>query len=347
MALLFDGYLNRARAYLQHEQWEEALRAIRGALHILPTAREAVQCQVDILCGMQEWEQAAEALELALCAHPYWPWAILELVDLMVLRLQRSEQVWRWLQRLRLCHHLSSEERIRGRILQANALLDQERLYEASLCLRNALKDDPRHPQLLFLDGLISLQLNNYYAAASAFHKVLAQDKEHAEAHYHLGWTFRGLDQLRLMREHFRITYELDQLDPTPLRFSPSMFLQLAHEALHQHGQADYCASIQVATEVMPSRSILEEFPHDPRRLGVLVRDETSPFWDEEQGLPQGTLILFQRNVERLCFSEQDIRDEIVHIVHRELAAFSAWQPAHPLPDTNDTPVEASDSAHG
>ncbi len=324
MALLFNGYLKRAQGFYQQQQWEDALRAAQSASHILPSARDAISCEVEILYKMKDWERAVEVLLRGLRYHPYWAWAILELSDLMINQLQEADQAWRWLQRLKLCPRLSQEETVRCCSLKVSAFLEQDRLFEASRCLCSTLTLFPRDKDLLFLQGWVELQRDNYYMAASALNRVLKQEPDYSDAHYYLGWAFRGLGEFRLMQEHYRRTYALDLLDTTATCFHPQTFRNMALEVLSLCGQTRDCGSIKLVVCPNPPASIVEDFPYDPRCMGVFSSKSHHLAGPSDEYLPPtGTLYLFQRNIERLCLTEEEVRDEILHVTNREIAAAS------------------------
>lgn len=327
MALLFDSYLKRAKAFQERQEWKEALRAVQGALYILPSAKDAILCEFEILHKMEAWDSAARALRDALKYHPYWTWAILELADLMINRQQEATEAWRWLQRLKLCTSLSRTEYVRWRCLKVSALLEQERLFEAVRCLRCGLDRYPNDKDLLFLQGWVELQRDNYYVAASSLHRVLKQDPNNSDAHYYLAWAFRGLGEFRLMQEHYREAYELDLQDRRALRYDADLFHTMAQEAIDSCLEPGERASIRLVVLPLPPASILDEFPYDSRRMGVFCPRSDAPKTSSDAFLPLvGTLFLFQRNIERLCFNERDIRDEILHVANREMAAYSHWR---------------------
>lgn len=325
MALLFANYLKRANIHKDQLDWDSALRAIRSALYILPTAKEALRVHVKILRGMEDSEQAASILEEALEYHPYWPWAILEMSELLVCQLQRSSEAWRWLQRLRLCQHLTPREQVRWCCLKVKALLDQHRWYEASQDLRQALALFPHDPKLLYFQGWVALQRHNYCGAASAFLKVLKQDPEDANTHYHLGKAFHGMGEYRLMREHFSIVYELDAENDAPLRQSHQEFLNVALEALDSLGHSIDCSNIRVVVEESPSSEILNIFPYDPRNFCLFVPELATS--DSEK--PQGTFFLFQQNLERTRLRGEALREKIVRVYRQQLATSNNIAPAN------------------
>lgn len=328
MALLFESYLNRARTCQRKHRWKEAQRAIHSALHILPTSKEAITCQVEIYGGLEEWEQAARVLEHALIYHPYWTWAILELAELSIHRLQRASDAWRWLQRLKMCQFLTKQEQVRWWVLQASALAVQDRLYEASRMLSDGLECFPSEHQLLFLHGWIALQLGNHAGAVSSLERLLKQDPEYADAHYYLALAYQATEQVAPMREQFRWTYALDCEDGSPLYMPTKTFQALAKDVLCAFGQSHSCSSIRCVVQEIPPVSVLDEFPHNPRRSGIFFcQGKSLDHCEDFFHPPMGTLILFQRNIERFCAGEDDIRVEIFNTCLRELGGIPNAQP--------------------
>lgn len=326
MALLFESYLRRAQLCKKDRQWREAQRAVEAALYVLPTSKEAITCQVEIYYGLRDWSKAQHTLEQALSHYPYWPWAILELVDLMVYRLQSAPEAWRWLQRLKMCHPLTEQEQVRGASLKAAALVLQERWYEASRSLRDSLRFFPRDPQLLFLRGWVALQRDNYYGAVAALKPLLKQDPEYADAHYYLALAYQGMEEWALMKEQFRWTYALDCEESSSLQVSPRDFRVMVDDVLSELGLYSQQTSISWAVQEFPLPWILDKFPHNPRCSGVFLSHPRPSLTScETTGLPTGTLYFFQRNVERFCSSLEEIRREICHVSVRELATYLGW----------------------
>lgn len=314
-AALFQKYLEKANKELHLGRFENAQEAIRSASYIQPEHVDVICCQVEIFRAQGHFQEAAQCLQRALKLHPYRPWWVLELADLLINRLQEPGLALDWLGRLMRCTELSSSQKLRAFRLQVEALIDQERLYEASLVLHNALSFFPIDLDLLFLRGWVCLHRSNYYGAASAFHRILRRDPGHADAHYHLGLAFAALGELRLMRCHFEQAYELDRQEEEPPRFARELFEQLVQQSLTPELLAQL-PSFQIEIFAYPPPEMLDELGLDPRRPGMLLRPLEGVSCLGHWGSP--VLVLFQRNIERFCSSEREVLDEIRGLIRRE-----------------------------
>lgn len=312
MPALFTKYLHRATTSLHQNNIESALKSINSALHIDPSNLEALQKKVEILQRSGHFQHTVECLTQALQHHPHQTWWVLDLAELLINRLQRPDEALFWLGRLFRCRSLSSTEEQRATRLQAEALIDQERLYEAWLVLRKASSTYPNDLDLLFLRGWVTLQLGRYCASASTFQKILRRNNDHTDAHYYLGVAYEGMGEFTLMQRHFAATYRLDKLFPPELRFSAQQFKLIAQQAIAQETCDDL--HIQLSVLPYPPSSILDEYPHDPRRMGILRQTNTP-----HSSKPTFRLTLFQWNVERLAFTEHEILEEISIVLQQEL----------------------------
>lgn len=314
MEALFQKYLDKAKEELRRGQVEQAQEAIESASFMQPEHVDVICCQVEILRARGAFEEAASCLQAALKLHPYRPWWVLELADLLINRLQEPALALDWLGRLLRCNQLTPNQQLRAFRLQVEALIDHDRLYEASLVLHRALSFFPLDLELLFLRGWVCLHRSNYYGAASAFHRILRRRPEHADAHYYLGLAFAALGELRLMRCHFEQAYALDQQEDVPLRFAPEEFAEIAEQVIRFEPFVRLPA-VTLEVHPFPPPDVLEDIGFDPRRSGVLLRPEESS--SPRQHL---TLLLFQRNIERFCCSEREIFEELQQIMQREFA---------------------------
>lgn len=323
METLFHKYLEKAREELCRGRIARAEEAIASASYMHPGHVDVICCRVEVLRAQGRFQEAAICLQKALKQYPYHPWWVIDLADLLINRLQEPALALDWLVRLLNCCELSAPQKLRAFRLQAEALIDQERLYEASLSLHTALAFFPRDMHLLFLRGWVCLQRGNSYGAASAFHSILRRDPEHGDAHYYLGLAFAALGELRLMQCHFEQAYTLDQADTTPLRYSADAFERFVQQSLSCESLADI-PEFHVHIQGYPTLEMLGELGLDPRQPGFL-QPPTSASVPHIGPLHMPVLILFQRNIERFCCSEREMMEEIQQLVLREWAHWGSY----------------------
>lgn len=322
MAALFKKYLQKAKVELAKEQLSTALTAINSALHLKAHDLEALRCKVDILRQSGDFEAAASCLMAGLKSHPHLTWWLLELAELLINRLEQPTAALEWLERVFRSRHSTDVEERRAFRLKAEALIDQDRLYEAWLVLRKATHTHTEDIDLLFLRGWVTLQMGRYCASASTFQKILRQKHDHSDAHYYLGVAYEGMGESSLMMRQFELTHQLDRILPPEIRLSCDEFRQLAEQAVQELG--DEIPSIRLKIQDYPTETILKDYPHDPRRMGWLQR---SKLYLCRVHSPELFFEVFQWNVERFCFTPREVVEEIKVVLQQELADFQYLQP--------------------
>ncbi|HAA54662.1 MAG TPA: hypothetical protein DCE42_07880 [Myxococcales bacterium] len=314
MSALFKKYLAKARQDLLQHELEDGLKAVNSALHMKPGDLEALRCKIDILLKLGHFQKAADHLMVGLEQHPFQSKWMLELSELMINRLHQPSEALRWLSRVFRARGVSEEDERRAYRLQVEAMIDQERLYEAWLVLRKACTVFPEEADLLFLRGWVTLQLGRYYASASTFQKLLRIKPEHVDAHYYLGVAYEGMGEASLMLRQFSHTHKLDQVMPPQLRLSASAFRRIAERVLDEMWPLRGAPLLCIRD--YPDSSQLAEAPHDPRRMGMLSPNiELSRQGEQPQ---RWRLTFYQWNIERFCFTPEEIEEEMVAILRQE-----------------------------
>jgi len=314
MRPLAKKYLQKAKTAYAQDRLSQAYKHLDAALHIAPEDPKVLRCHIDFLKEKNLFEEAVNCLLQVLEKQPHQPALVLELAELMINRLQQPNRALVWLNRLLHARCLKPKQEQRVHELEAEALLDQERFYEAWLKLRQALRKYPKNIKLLFWYGWSTLQLERYYAAASTFQKVLRLEPEYVDAHYYLGVAYEAMGEYSLMRKQFATTHHLDLLYRPEPCFSRVELAQIATQILREEWRLE-SPMIGLQLRNYPDSSILDEFPFDPRRMASLERGYSA---SRKLSEAKDYLVLYLWNIERYCGKIEEVREEIHLLLQQE-----------------------------
>ena len=310
MRPLAKKYLERSKQAQYQNLFSKALDFINSALYIAPNSTELIECKLEQLKYLGHFNEAAilltEALEHDFCCS----WGI-ELAELYINHLSKPKQALTWLGRLLYSKELSSEEEQKVFLLEAEALFEQQRFYEAWLKLRQACRKYPENKKILFWYGWVNLQLERFYPAALAFRKLIKSEPKHVDAHYYLGVVYESLGEFSLMKRQFSLTHCLDLACPPEPRFEMKEVLSRVEEILEEEQErTGNCLDIQVFD--YPRFLSLKEHPHDPRRIAVLLPTPV------ESEIEQKSLVLYLWNIDRYCRNVDQLCEEIRFLLREE-----------------------------
>jgi tetratricopeptide (TPR) repeat protein len=325
MQELFEKYKQRARQERERGHLEEAARAVDSALFLEPLDDDALILCVRILQDKGDLESALERLEERLAQSPYHVWAILEIAEILINSLQRSEDGLLWLARFFRLRGMKPRQEIQACRLRAEALLDQGRYEEAWSFLQRALKRYKEEQSLSFLAGWTALRIGKPQEACRSFCSVLVQEPEHADAHYYLGVAYEYLANPEACRAAFLQTYALDRETPPHLRLSLPEFRK-AVLSIAKTEIVGFEHTLLVRVSSYPDNRLLSLSPGDPRRMALSFTPRLSLHLEE--AAPVTILYLFHWNIERFCSSSDEIQREIRFILQEEVAALRLWTPS-------------------
>jgi len=182
----------------------------------------------------------------------------------------------------------------------AYALYQVCRFEDAKREAEHAVASDPKCPDALDVRGLVAEREGRFEEADSLFARAAKLDPERF---------------------------------PRPERLSDAEFLSVLAEALDelraQPAFGPHVDEVAVTAEEVPSEEVLLDGmpPLDPELLGLFVgtaRDEMS-FEGPTLGSPPRVLI-FRRNLGRICATRAEMRDEIVRTLRHEFAHYLGFE---------------------
>jgi predicted Zn-dependent protease with MMP-like domain/Tfp pilus assembly protein PilF len=264
-------------------------------------------CLVGMVSAQRgETEAALLALERALTLSP----------GLTAARLEKARVLYDEARFEDVIEALREEGSVEGLYLAASALYELGEHEEADEVTRRALALEEL-PELRHLEALLRLQRAEPQEALAAATRSIELDPELAEGHHALGLSFT---QLRQIDEADAAFARAAALDPEsyfkPYRVSAEEFDDVVDEALDELPEQfeSYLENVEIAVEDVPDTALVKdglEFDLLGLYSGSTIRSES---WD----LPD-RVILFQRNLENISPTRDDLVEEIRDTVYHEI----------------------------
>ena len=180
-------------------------------------------------------------------------------------------------------------------------------------------------PGILCRLGDLRMALGDADAAEAAYTAAAEQDGSWADAFHGIGLVYQERNDHDAMVQAWLQVRELDLAAPPPsLHLDPDEFERIAEQAMAELPQQaiDRLANVPVFSEDLPSEELIREGT-DPRLLGLfsgIPMPEKSSMGGQVVSLD--AIHLFQRNLERVCASKEELAEEIRVTVLHETAHF-------------------------
>jgi tetratricopeptide (TPR) repeat protein len=185
--------LDRATAYQEEDDFDGVLACAEEAARQAPRSVEAHHNRALAFMRLGRFDEARDALSLALALAPDDAECLELAAELYINRLPpTAERTAIGLEYARRGRARTGGARNRGRsarlsLLEGQALVDLGRSAEALEPLEHALRLNPGDVSARYEQGVAQFELCRFPSARKAFEEVLARDEKHAHALYHLG----------------------------------------------------------------------------------------------------------------------------------------------------------------
>ncbi len=300
------GPWDRIHELLEAGSLDEAAFEAQRALAEAPGSADA-HCLVGMVSAQRgDTEAAIESLDRALALSP----------GLSAARLEKARVLYDEARYEDAIETLREEGSIEGLYLAASALYELGEHEEADELARRALGIEEL-PELRHLEALLRLQRGQPEEALAAAKRSIELDPELAEGHHALGLSFTQLGRIDEADAAFARAAALDPASYfQPFRVSREDFDEVVDEALAELPEEfeSYLENVEIAVEDVPDAALLEEgLEFDLLGLyrGATIQSES---WD----LPDRVL-LFQRNLENISPTRDDLVEEIRDTVYHEI----------------------------
>ncbi|MFQ5416707.1 MAG: metallopeptidase family protein [Myxococcota bacterium] len=305
---------------------EEALAWLDEALIAHPDGAEAHNGRGEILWDEGRVDEALHEFERSLCADPKFTTAHLNRVELLVEDMGEFEQA------MALCDELLAGDPAMPRLdraseaevhyLKAKAVFYLDDLEGALFLVRRALKTAGEVPIYRAFDGQILFELGRFSDAKRSLDIVVATDPESAHARYHMALVLERLGSEEAAAESFAKANALEPIQyPLPVEVGEVEFREAAAAAWDNLPRSirEYVEDVPILVEDYPSVEMLAAENVSPQILGLYIGVPATEAEVTGQAQDITRVILFKKNLEKVCRDEDELIDQIQITVRHEV----------------------------
>ena len=305
---------------------EEALAWLDEALRAHPDGAEAHNGRGEILWDEGRIDEALHEFERSLRADPKFVTAHLNRAELLVEDLGEHEQA------VAMCDELLSgnpelprlDKGIEGEVhyLKAKAVFYLDDLEGALFLTLRAIKTAGEIPIYRAFDGQILFELARYEEARRSLETAVALDPEAGHALYHLALVLERLGDEDGACHAFEKANALDPDHyPLPTAVEDSFFRRAVSEAIDNLPRSirEYVEDVPVLVEDFPSEDVLAGESVSPQILGLYIGTPRTEAEITAQTPDVTRVMLFKRNLEKICRDRNDLVDQIQITVRHEI----------------------------
>jgi predicted Zn-dependent protease with MMP-like domain len=223
------------------------------------------------------------------------------------------------------------DDMIEAYYLRAEVLAEKGEHRKALLAYDAAEAGAPDDPQVLSGKGEALFNLWLFERALPSFEAALRADPRCARAHRGIALALDRLGRRKLADMHFARAAKLDpEYYPAPVRVPRGEFDRVAREAIEALPRpiVERLGPIGFLVEDYPELPMLADRPDDadPETLGVFFGEEI-PARFEERGIRfvPNHIHLFQRNLEQLVATREELDEEIRTTVWHEIGHYLGY----------------------
>jgi predicted Zn-dependent protease with MMP-like domain/predicted Zn-dependent protease len=289
-----------------------ATRSAQELLKLDPGSPEGETLLGAIASAQGDTEAAALHLEKAMELDPEFIEPLLYAIELHLFQLDDPETALR-LSEQALGVAEEEDEYVEALLLQADAHVALGDADAARECLADLPPVDLGEPSFHLRAGQLLLDLNEPDRAEKHLRAAASDELLAADAYHALGLLAEDQGDRAAMIDCFRKVHELDRKGPRPSwALSEDAFEKVAEEALTELSpaiRARLANTPILARDFPPAEMVSEGF--DPRLLGFF---SGVPYPDKQNvggGGHLDCILLFQRNLERACRTDEELKEEI------------------------------------
>jgi predicted Zn-dependent protease with MMP-like domain len=305
---------------------DEALAWLDEALLAHPDGAEAHNGRGEILWDEGRIDEALHEFERSFIADPKFVTAHLNRVELLVEDMGEFEQA------VALCDELLAGNPAFPRLdrgseaevhyLKAKSVFYLDDLEGALFLVRRALKTSGEVPIYRAFDGQILFELGRFSEARRSLDIAAALDPEFGHAVYHLALV---LERLGCEEEAAAAFAKANALDPChyplPVEIDEVGFRQAAAEALDNLPRSirECVENVPILVEDYPASELLAAENISPQILGLYLGTPATEAEVSQQPQDLTRVILFKKNLEKVCHDRDDLIEQIQITVRHEV----------------------------
>jgi len=308
---------------------EEALAWLDEALKAHPDGAEAHNGRGEILWDEGKVEDALAEFELSATADPKFLTAHLNRVELLVEEFAAHEEAIERCDLLLAARsplpRLDRQSEAEVYYLKSKALFYQDELEGALFLVRRALQTGGELSVYRSFEGQILFELGRFEEAHHRLERSVAIEPDAPHALYHLGLVLERLDRAeeseRALTQANSLAPEQYPL-PTPIELA--RFETAAREALEDLPRSihEYVDGIPILIEDFPSHELIDGENVSPQILGIFIGVARTQAGVTDQPGDVDRIILFKRNLEKVCRDEAQLIEQIQITVKHEVGHY-------------------------
>jgi predicted Zn-dependent protease with MMP-like domain len=308
---------------------DEALAWLAEALKVHPGGAEAHNGRGEIHWDEGKVDEALYEFELALRADLKFIAAHLNRAELLIEDLGEYEQaVTQCDQLLAGSPELPKPDRgteAEIHYLKSKALFYLEDLEGALFLVRRALKTGGEYAMYRSFEGQILFEIGRFEEARQRLERAVGIDPEGAHAIYYLALVFERLGEEGEARAAFE---KADGLAPDhypmPVEIDDAGFERAAAAAVDNLPRSirEYVENVPLLIEDFPSDELIREENVSPQILGIFTGVPGTEASVTEQPIDLTRIILFKKNLEKVCRDRSDLVEQIQITVKHEIGHY-------------------------
>ncbi len=308
---------------------EEALAWLDEALRVNPGGTEAHNGRGEILWDEGRIDEALFEFEGAANTDPKFTAAHLNRVELLIEELGEFELA------LELCDELLTgraelprpDRTLQSEVyyLKSKALFYLDDLEGAVFLVRRALKAAGDQPIYSAFEGQVLFELGRYEEARRVLEHGVAIDPDSAHAVYHYGLVVERVGDPEESERCFARANALDpQHYPLPAVVTDEFFREVMQEALENLPRSvrETMENVPVLIEDFPSVELIQFEDVSPQILGIFIGVPRTQAVLTNQVPDLDRIIVFKKNLEKICQDREDLIDQIQITVRHEVGHY-------------------------
>jgi predicted Zn-dependent protease with MMP-like domain len=305
---------------------DEALAWLDEALVAHPEGAEAHNGRGEILWDESRVDEALHEFERSLNADPKFITSHLNRVELLV------EDMGEFQKAISLCDEMLAGNPAFPRLdrpseaevyyLKAKSAFYLDDLEGSLFLVRRALKTGGEVPIYRAFEGQILFELGRFNEARRSLEIAATLDPESGHAIYHLALVLERLGAEAEAAEVFARANALDPCHyPLPVEIEEADFQQAAGEAFDNLPRSirEYVENVPILVEDYPPDEMLSRENVSPQILGLYVGVPATEDLVTDQPEDLTRVILYKKNLEKVCQDRSDLIDQIQITVRHEV----------------------------
>lgn len=319
---------------------EEALAWLDEALRVHPDGAEAHNGRGEILWDEGRIDEALVEFDRAVLADGKFTAAHLNRIELLIEELGEFPTAVRLSDELLAgSPHLPRPDRmLQAEVyyLKSKALFYQDDLEGALFLVRRAAKTGGEVGLYGSFEGQVLFELGNLDEAKRVLERVVAADPDAGHPVYHLGLVLERLEEAGDetgspgvgIENSDQAFVRANALDPqqfmVPVRVDDATFARAVDAAIDNLPRSirDTIQGVGVIVEDLPSAELIADERISPQTLGIFLGVPRTEALVTDQPVDLDRILLFKKNLEKVCENEEELIDQIQVTVRHEVGHY-------------------------